>query len=129
MWLLTRDTNFQETVGGVVYPSASYPYQNVSNTFGPLQEYDGALLDACMKRLATQSGVERVYSEEYGLDWADIHTQHRGWIMSNLPRMVKDCLMHDDRVKNVDVKILKIESDYIQLRVTINGTSSGEIIV
>lgn len=129
MNLLPRDlTYFEDAQSEGVYPSTSYPYQHIENNFAPLQDFDDALFDASVKRLLTQSGVEEVYSETYGIDWITIRSQSNGWIKTHLPDLIKECLMQDDRVKNVEVRILDIAKDYIELRVTVNN-STGEFRV
>lgn len=129
MLILTRDITFREESEETTYPSTTYPYQDVTNTFGPLQDYDNALLDACMKRLSTQKGVEDAYSDNYGMDWSEIHSQPTGWIRSNITQLIHECLAHDDRVQAVNAEIVEMNTDYMVIRVIINNKLNGEIRV
>lgn len=128
MILLTRDFVTYDTERTSPYPSNTYPYQEVGNTFGPLQPYEDALKQACVKRLSTQSGVEAAYTDDYGMDWIEIHNKPKGWIICNLPRMIEQCLTRDDRVKGVSVEIVSVEADTIAINVTINNEINTGII-
>lgn len=127
MFLLNREYTLENRDTTYPYPSTTFPYQEVSNTFGPMQDYHAALLDSAVKRLSTQSGVEPMYSETYGLDWAYIRKQPDGWIYNNIGDMIKSCLMYDDRIKEVEVEILERVTNYLHLRVIINHSLVGDV--
>lgn len=124
---VTRDVLIYDTSKTSPYPSATYPLQDVDNTFGPRQDYPSALFDACVKRIATQKGSVRGYPEDYGMDWTELRNMAPQWAQQVLPDRIRACLSVDDRVKIVEVRVVKVDSDYIVLHLGINREPLKEV--
>lgn len=124
---VTRNVDVIEGGQTIPYPSKTYPYLEVGNCFGPLQDYDNALFDACVKRLSTQVGAVRGYPDDYGMDWIEIHNLAAPWAKQILPDRIRACLSVDDRVKIVEVEILDVSADSVLIHLTINRRYSGRV--
>lgn len=124
---VTRDVLIYDTSKTSPYPSTTYPLQEVTNTFGPRQDYPNALFDACVKRIATQKGSVRGYPEDYGMDWTELRNMAPQWAQQVLPERIRTCLSVDDRVKIVEVRVVKLDSDYIVLHLGINREPLREV--
>lgn len=127
MLLLTSDLNIAET-DAPSYPSETYPYQDWGNCFGPLQQYDDSLAVACQKRLETQKESERAYSEDYGVDWEYVYEQTEMWRISNLPHVLEEALLVDDRVVSARATIAAVEEDRMVINVVINASTSFSFV-
>lgn len=126
---VTRDVEIVEGGRTYPYPSTTYPLLETGNCFGPLQDYDNALFDACVKRLATQIGSVRGYPDDYGMDWVEIHNLATPWAKQILPDRIRACLSVDDRVKIVEVDIIDVAPDAVRIHLTINRKYSGKVVL
>lgn len=106
------------------YPSTTYPYQGVSNTFGAISDAPDALSVACQKRLSVQREYERAYSASYGMDWGYILEQSDSWKKANLGKYIEDCLKEDDRVDSVRAIYVGQSGNALTFNVVLNGTQS-----
>lgn len=110
------------------YPSLTYPYREKSNRFQRLKYTGSELWDAVVKRLSTQRGIYRVYSEDYGFDWYSVVGQSEDWCRQNLPTMISDCLAADDRVYGVQIQQMIFDGDTVIIRLCINGSIIGDYV-
>lgn len=127
MLLLTSELNIAETAAPS-YPSETYPYQEWGNCFAPLQQYDDALAVACQKRLETQKESERAYSEDYGVDWEYVYGQTEMWRVANLPKVLEDALLVDDRVLSARATVARLEADRMVIDIVINASTSFSFV-
>lgn len=106
------------------YPSTTYPYQPVSNTFGAISDPPDALATACQKRLSTQVEHERAYSASYGMDWGYALEQSDDWKKANLGKRMEECLRQDDRVTSVRAIYTGQSGNALTFNITLNGSTA-----
>ena len=61
-----------------------------------------AMKQAVWKRLMTERYVYDIYDDNYGLQTVDLIGQEYGYVISKLQRRIKETLLNDDRVTDVN---------------------------
>lgn len=61
-----------------------------------------AMEQAVWKRLMTERYVYDIYDDSYGLQTVDLIGQEYGYVISKLQRRIKETLLNDDRITDVN---------------------------
>lgn len=100
-----------EEIAETTYPSNTYkiiikhdPYANPAKAVDRISGYvDG--LEAVKQAVYLILGTERykfnIYSWDYGVELVDLIGKPMPYVMSELPRRIKEALIQDDRIKDV----------------------------
>ena len=88
-----------------------------------------AMVQAVRKILMTERYSERIYSGDYGVEFARLVGQSMPFIESNLQMTLDEAFSSDSRIKSVrDIKISRIQCDSLMSTCNVS-TDSGEISV
>ena len=78
-----------------------------------------AMIQAVDKILQTERLVYPIYSEQYGNDFNDLIGKNMGYAKVEVDRMLKEALLADDRVTDVQIdEIEQISRDTLQVKGT-----------
>ncbi|WMJ79527.1 DUF2634 domain-containing protein [Clostridium sp. MB40-C1] len=78
-----------------------------------------ALKQAIRLILNTERYEYLIYSDNYGSELKELKTQDRAIVESEYKRRIKEALIQDDRIKNVDNFIFEYEEDSVLAEFTI----------
>lgn len=85
-----------------------------------------AMKQAVWKRLMTERYVYDIYDDTYGLQTADLIGKDYGYVMGKLQRRIKEALLYDDRISDVNDFKFKQGKDYIWIGFNV-VTDFGEL--
>lgn len=85
-----------------------------------------AMKQAVWKRLMTERYVYDIYDDTYGLQTADLIGKDYGYVMSKLQRRIKESLLHDDRISDVNDFQFKQGKDFLWMGFNV-VTDFGEL--
>lgn len=102
-----------------------------------VEEIDGelALQQFVMKALRTARNRYLIYNEQYGTDVYDFIGQDssRALAMSEVPRLIRETLVYDDRINSVDVIDVRMSTGnemYVTIRIdSVYGTEEVRTIL
>lgn len=100
-----------EEISEITYPSRTYkivikhdPYADPSNAVDRINGYIDDL-ESVKQAVYLILGTERyrfpIYSWDYGVELEDLFGKPMPYVMSELPRRIKDALIQDDRIEDV----------------------------
>lgn len=72
-----------------------------------------AMKQAVWKRLQTERYVYDIYDDSYGLQTVDLIGKEYGYVVSKLQRRIKETLLNDDRISDVNQFEFKRGKDYV----------------
>jgi len=73
----------------------------VKNSFVGKVDEEDAVLQAAMKILQTERGEYEMYSDDYGVELDDLRGREIIYCMAEVPHRIKDALITDDRIDDV----------------------------
>lgn len=82
-------------------PSRTYRIDTVNNRIIEMVDDLDAVKQAISKILQTERNEHRIYSSNYGIDTLDIIGKDETIALSHLNRNIREALLQDDRVKDV----------------------------
>jgi hypothetical protein len=110
-------------------PSKTWAIDFENGTIGGFIDGDDAVKQFAIKSLMTERSKYSIYTEDYGTELMDLVGADVtvALLESEIPRMVEETLIYDDRIDEVSDIILTREGDklYISFRVV---TTTGEEI-
>ena len=93
-------------------PSKNYKLHIEQNTISGTCDGIEAMKQVIYKILNTERYQHIIYSWNYGIELLDLYGEPVSYVMSELQRRIKEALMQDDRINNVD----EFEFETIQKR-------------
>lgn len=72
-----------------------------------------AMKQAVWKRLMTERYVYDIYDDTYGLQTADLIGKDYSYVMGKLQRRIKEALLYDDRISDVNDFQFKQSKDFL----------------
>lgn len=99
----TYKIEFAENIGknrGVLYIDTKVDEEQLDRINGYTDGLD-ALAQAIYLILGTERYEHLIYSWDYGVELIDLYGKPMPYVMSELPRRVKDALTQDDRIDDV----------------------------
>src|SRR5574342_954740 len=110
-------------------PSKTWRIEFENGTIGGFIDGDVAIKQFALKSLMTERSKYSIYTDDYGTELMDLVGADvtAALLASEIPRMVEETLIYDDRIDEVTDIILTREGDklYISFRVV---TTTGEEI-
>ncbi|PFP30266.1 terminase [Bacillus sp. AFS073361] len=110
-------------------PSKTWAIDFENGTIGGFIDGDAALKQFALKALMTERSKHSIYTDDYGTELMDLVGADvtAALLDSEIPRMVEETLIYDDRIDEVTDILLTREGDklYISFRVV---TTTGEEI-
>jgi hypothetical protein len=109
-----------------VAPSKTWAIDFENGTLGGFIDGDEAIKQFALKALITERSKYAIYSDDYGTELLDLIGEDvtASLLESEIPRMVEETLVYDDRIDSVSDIILTRDGDklYISFRlVTVTG--------
>ena len=83
------------------YPSRTYRIVKDSNRISGYVDDLEAIAQAIYLILSTERYKHIIYSWDYGVELMDLFGKPMPYVMSELPRRIKDALTQDDRISDV----------------------------
>jgi hypothetical protein len=91
----------------------SKTYKLSSNTIQGYIDDKDALLQAIYKTLNTEKYEYPIYSFNYGIELDNLIGQDKLYVQMELSRRIKECLLEDQRVINVENFVFSFQNDSI----------------
>lgn len=103
-----------------------------TNTVGGIIDDLEALKQSIYLRLSTEADQHIIYPYTHGLKTVDLIGEPYYYIVAILPNRIKDALLDDDRITDVDDFTFTVENNSIGVSFTVTtiyGKTSGETVV
>lgn len=113
----------------VVLPSYTYGIDLVNKRINGFVDESQAMLQAVNKMLDTERYAFSIYSGQYGGEFERLIGKDMDFVISDLQRVVEDCLFADDRVQSInDFTINQTERDTLEASFVV-VTDFGELSI
>lgn len=108
------------------YPSRTYRIKFDPDRISDYTDGLEAVIQAIYLILSTERYEYIIYSWDYGIELVDLYGQPMPYVMSELPRRIKEALMVDNRI--TDVTDFEFEKNGKKLKTTFTAvTDAGKI--
>ena len=94
-------------------PAPSKTYRITKDRIAGYIDGLDAMKQAVWKRLMTERYVYDIYDSTYGLQTVDLIGKDYIYVISKLQKRIKETLLHDDRITDVNQFVFKRGKDYI----------------
>lgn len=122
------DINIGRTIEIVNQPSLTYKADFKTGVIAKKIDGLDAIEQAIYKILQTERYEHAIYNWNYGLELTDLYGKPRAFVYSELKRRIKEALLQDDRVTDVDNFVFeRVERDAIGVKFTVH-TIFGDIV-
>lgn len=116
-----------EGITETTYPNRTYEIVfNDANRIGGYTDDLDAIKQAIYLMLSTERYEHIIYSWDYGVELLDLYGKPMPYVMSEIPRRVKDALTQDDRIEDVVDFEFEINKHKLHTTFTVK-TSLGDI--
>lgn len=105
----------------ILSPSFTYKVDLKKDRIAGYVDDEEALAQAIQLMLLTERGKYEIYPDDYGIQLEDLYGQNPDLVMIRLPSRIKECLMQDLRIDEVNVTDMEIVKNQIRCRVECNG--------
>lgn len=114
---------FDEPINQEELPSKTWAIDFKNGRIGGFIDGHTALKQFVKKALLTERNKYAVYTDAYGCELSDLVGQSLsdGFLNAEIPRIVEEALIYDDRVNEVSV-FHERRGDQLQIEVSVNGT-------
>lgn len=114
-----------ESVEDAQLPSKTWAIDFENGRIGGFIDGDLALRQSVKKALYTERNKYPIYSDAYGNELQDLIGQGltSGFLNAEVPRMVEEALIYDDRITDVSTSH-EINGDELKINVSVNGSVS-----
>lgn len=109
MGLLPEENSIRIDENGInnIYPSSTYQMHVEEESInGIITEETKAIEQAVYKILNTERYKYIIYSSNYGVELEELFGKPMPFILPEIPRRIKEALIQDDRIRDVDNFIL-----------------------
>lgn len=118
----TLDTNFEEEIG----PSRNYRILYDQNKIGGFVDGIEAMKQAIYLLLSVERYDFSIYSFNAGVEFKNLIGKPVNYVASEVKRRIRDCLLQDDRIEEVDSFEVTINRSAVIVRYTAH-TIFGDI--
>lgn len=105
----------------ILSPSYTYKVDLKKDRIAGYVDDDEALKQAIQLMLLTERGKYDIYPEDYGIKLKDLYGQDPTLVKIRLPSRIKDCLLQDLRIEEVEVIDMEVVRNELRCRVKCNG--------
>lgn len=110
----------------VIEPSKTYKLDTVRNRIVGFVDELEAVKQAIFLMLSTERYEYIIYSWNYGVEFKDLIGQPTAYVVSEVKRRIRECLLQDDRITEVDS--FEVETNKNKVHVTfVAHTIFGEV--
>jgi phage baseplate assembly protein W len=115
----------------MVQPSRTIKLDFQAGTLGGYIDEEEAIRQFAEKALRTARSRFLIYDDDYGCEIEDLlgQTATREYIDTEIPRMIQEALIYDDRIDDVNNFIVDSAGDTVTIEFTIVTLDGTEIII
>lgn len=105
----------------ILSPFLTYKVDLKKDRIAGYVDDEEALTQAIQLMLLTERGKYDVYPEDYGIKLEDLYGQSPELVKIRLPSRIKDCLLQDLRIEEVNITNIEIVKNEIRCKIECNG--------
>ncbi|MEW4281758.1 DUF2634 domain-containing protein [Priestia megaterium] len=112
-----------------VQPSKTYKLDFTNGRLGGFIDEKEALKQAVHKALITARERFLIYTDEYGCELEDLigSSVTKAFIETDIPRVIEEALIYDDRIESVNDLIVTALGDTVSISFTVVDSNGEEI--